>query len=225
MADNSHVLLALDTSTESAGLAIYDGARISELVWNAGRNQTLTLLGQLTHLLEINGRELDEIGAIAVATGPGTFNGLRVGMSTAKGLAYGRDIPLLGVDTLEITAYPHRSSSRPVRAFVPAGRGRTVFSDYRKRNNRWVRDGEMHNRPFPELASGIAELTLLTGEAPSGYALEDLESDLVEIPRLALRSRRPGCLAEIAWRRWMAGERDDIAGMEPAYVHSARGTS
>jgi tRNA threonylcarbamoyladenosine biosynthesis protein TsaB len=226
VAGDSAVLVAIDTSTEMAGLALYDGDRVSELVWHSGRNQTLVILDQLQHLLTINGHELRSVGAIAVATGPGTFNGLRVGMSTAKGLSYGRGVPIFGVDTLEATAYPHRSSLIPIRAFVPAGRGRIVFSDYRKRSGRWVRAGEMQNRLFSELTSGLAEPTILTGEAPAGHDLEEL-GDLqnVELPRLSLRTRRPACLAEIGWRRWQAGEQDDIAALEPAYVHGARGTT
>jgi tRNA threonylcarbamoyladenosine biosynthesis protein TsaB len=225
VAADEPVLLAIDTSTEMTGLALYSGARVSELVWHSGRNQTISLLLQIKHLLKLNRLDLPDLGAVGVATGPGTFNGLRVGLSTAKGLGYGRGIPVFGVGTLEATAYPHRSSTLPIRAFVPAGRGRVVFSDYQQRSGRWVRRGDMQNRIFAELASDLSERTLVTGEAPSGFDLDELESQHVDVPRLALRARRPSCVAEIAWNRWHSGESDDLSTLEPLYVHGARSGS
>jgi tRNA threonylcarbamoyladenosine biosynthesis protein TsaB len=219
---DSPVLLAIDTSTEMTGISLYSGSRLAELVWHSGRNQTVSLLDQIQHLLEINRLELDRLSAVAVATGPGTFNGLRVGLSTAKGLGYGRSIPVFGVGTLEATAYPHRSSTLPIRAFVPAGRGRVVFCDYRERNGRWVRLGELQNRLFGELTEGLAERTLLAGEIPVNADLDQLQYQNVELPDIALRGRRPGYVAEIAWKRWQAGDEDELSALEPAYVHGTR---
>jgi tRNA threonylcarbamoyladenosine biosynthesis protein TsaB len=221
VADNP-VLLAIDTSTEMTGIALYSGARVSELTWHSGRNQTVSLLDQVRHLLEINRLGLDRVGAVAVATGPGTFNGLRVGLSTAKGLGYGRTIPVYGVGTLDATAYPHRSSTLPIRAFVPAGRGRVVFCDFRERNGRWVRVGDLQNRLFGELTEGLTEKTLLAGEIPANADSELLNAPNVELPELALRTRRPGFVAEIAWMRWQSGDDDELAVLEPAYVHGTR---
>jgi tRNA threonylcarbamoyladenosine biosynthesis protein TsaB len=220
-ADNP-VLLAIDTSTEMTGIAVYSGARVSELMWHSGRNQTVSLLDQIRHLFEINRLELDRLGAVAIATGPGTFNGLRVGLSTAKGLGFGRSVPVYGVGTLDATAYPHRSSPLPIRAFVPAGRGRVVFCDYRERNGRWVRVGDLQNRLFEELPEGLVEKTLLAGEIPANADAELLTAPNIQFPELALRTRRPGYVAEIAWRRWQAGEDDELAALEPAYVHGTR---
>lgn len=216
------LLLALDTSTEMAGLALYDGQRVSEAVWHSGRNQTSALLERINQLLSANRLQLSDIGAIGVAVGPGMFNGLRVGLSTAKGLGYGREAPVYGVDTLEVTAYPHRASTLPIRAFVPAGRGRVVFGDYRYRTGRWVRAGEFQNRAFNELTAGLSEMTLVTGEIPPDFDPDQIDSPHADVPRPSLRTRRPGCLAEIAWNRWRAGETDDLASLEPLYVHGSR---
>jgi tRNA threonylcarbamoyladenosine biosynthesis protein TsaB len=215
-------MLAIDTSTEMAGLALFDGVRVSELVWCTGRNQSSVLLGQIEYLLNLNRSSMSSVHAIAVAIGPGTFNGLRVGLSTAKGLAYGRSIPVLGVDTLEIAAFPHLDSHDPIRAFVPAGRGRIVFGDFQNRNGQWVRVGELQNRPFGELTHGLSDVTLVTGEAPSGLDVDGFEESRARFARASIRTRRPGHLAEIAWKRWKAGEADDIGALEPLYVHGAR---
>jgi tRNA threonylcarbamoyladenosine biosynthesis protein TsaB len=128
------LLLAIDTSTEVAGLALYDGRQVSEISWQAGRNQTASLLGEIRHLLRLNHRNVEDVRAVAVAIGPGSFNGLRVGLSTAKALSYGLGIPIIGVVTLDSVAYPHLHSGGPIRAFIAAGRGRAVVADYRRRN-------------------------------------------------------------------------------------------
>lgn len=221
MADPDGMMLAIDTSTEMTGLALYDGNRVSELIWHSGRNQSSVLLQQIEHVLAINRTELSRLTAIAVALGPGTFNGLRVGLSTAKGLGYGRSIPVFGVDTLEVTAYPHLSANQPIRAFVPAGRGRVVVCDYRYRNQRWVRSGELQNRKFEELTHGLAEPTLMAGEVPPNIDLDGLKTENARFARASLRTRRPGHLAEIGWNRWVSGEHDDLVALEPLYVHGA----
>jgi tRNA threonylcarbamoyladenosine biosynthesis protein TsaB len=120
-------LLALDTSTQTAGVALYaDDTLLAEVSWPAGRAQTTALLGEIDRLLCLGGLRPPDLGAVAVATGPGSFNGLRVGLATAKGLAFALDLPLLGVPTLDAAAYPHGGHGRPVRAVIAAGRGRFV---------------------------------------------------------------------------------------------------
>ncbi|HUZ02824.1 MAG TPA: tRNA (adenosine(37)-N6)-threonylcarbamoyltransferase complex dimerization subunit type 1 TsaB [Thermomicrobiaceae bacterium] len=213
------LLLAIDTSTEVAGLALYDGDRISEVTWGAGRNQTVTLLGEVERMLSINGHHATDLRAVAVAMGPGTFNGLRVGMSVAKGLAFGLGLPLVGVVTLDVVAYPHARARVPIRAFVAAGRGRAVYADYRYRNGRWVRLSDMQNTVIEQLAEGLTERTILVGEVPADTAARLEEHALVSLPTPALRMRRPSYLAEIAYRRWQHGDVDRLEALEPVYVH------
>ena len=80
--------LAIDTSTDTASLALVQGSEVlAELTWHCGQNHTIELLPHLTHLLNQAKLSLQSINFIIVAKGPGSFNGLRVGISTAKGLA------------------------------------------------------------------------------------------------------------------------------------------
>src|ERR1035437_5858080 len=109
------MLLALDTSTEMAGLALVnDGRLVAEATWYCGQNHTIQLLPQLAALLIKTGTDIKTISAIAVAKGPGSFNGLRVGISSAKGLAFSLGIPLAGISTLEVEAYPFAITGLPV---------------------------------------------------------------------------------------------------------------
>src|SRR5829696_6674247 len=76
-----HWLLAIDSSSESASVALSDGRRVAEVTWHAGRDQTATLLSEIDRLFSLMQIQPAHLGAVAVATGPGMFNGLRVGMS------------------------------------------------------------------------------------------------------------------------------------------------
>lgn len=219
MPETARTLLAIDTSTEMAGLALFDGERASEVTWHAGRNQTVSLMPEIQHILYINQSKLSDIKAVVVAIGPGTFNGLRVGLSVAKGLAYGLGIPIIGIPTLDVVAYPHVGTRAPIRAFVRAGRDRVVFADYRHRNGKWVRLTDLRNEKLDEIVSSITERTFVVGEMTAEQADRLAEHPHVVIPAPALRLRRPVYLAEIGYGRWTAGETDPIESLEPVYVH------
>ena len=93
--------LAIDTSTDTAGIALArDREVLAELTWHCGQNHTTQLLPQIAHLLNQTGIDLKSISGIIVARGPGSFNGLRVGISTAKGLAFSLGVPIIGISTL-----------------------------------------------------------------------------------------------------------------------------
>jgi len=90
--------LSIDTSSSTVSVALSRKGRIVALLtWQTTQNHTIELLPNLVCLLQQSKVELGSIEAIIVAKGPGSFNGLRVGISTAKGLASALNIPLLGV--------------------------------------------------------------------------------------------------------------------------------
>lgn len=119
------MLVAVDTSTAYIGIACYDaGGLLGECNWFSGRDQTVQLVPQLDLLLKHLDKTPDQITAVAVALGPGSWSGLRVGMSTAKGLALARDLPIIGIGTLDALAYQQRRVDAPVRPLIRLGRER-----------------------------------------------------------------------------------------------------
>ena len=215
-------LLALDTSTLTAGIALY-GAEglLAETSWPAGRAQTTTILGEVARLLDLAGLRPGDLGAIGVATGPGAFNGLRVGLSTAKGLGFALGLPLIGVPTLDAVAYPHGGQGYPVRAVIAAGRARFVSALYDWPSGVLERLTAYENTTLDGLAATITAPTLVCGELPQERL--DTWHDLA--PRAiftspTLNARRAGCLAELAWARFRRGEWDDTDALEPVYLHA-----
>ena len=220
-------LLALDTSTACAGIALYAASGLlAECSWPAGRAQTTTLLAEIARLAALCGLRPADLGAIAVASGPGTFNGLRVGMSTAKGLAHALGLPLLGVPTLDVLAYPHGGQGLPIRAVIVAGRGRYVSARYLPLAGVLRQSSAYANTSLDGLAALIDEPTVVCGELPFGQlGAWRLTAAQARIVSPALGARRVGVLAEIAWERLRAGERDDLATLEPIYVHGSVGAA
>ena len=97
------MILAIDgASTDlSIALAADDGTGIAEAAWSSARRQSAELLPRALELVASSGRRLDEMTALAVGIGPGSFTGLRVAMALAKGLAYALGRPIVGIPSLE----------------------------------------------------------------------------------------------------------------------------
>src|SRR5689334_6715133 len=128
------MLLAIDTSTTQTGLACYDErGLLGECIWQSGRDHSAQLLPQLSLLLRHLGRARDEISAVAVALGPGSWSGLRVGMSTAKGFALARGVPVIGVGTLDALAYQHDRPGLTTVPLIRLGRERFATGEAGKR--------------------------------------------------------------------------------------------
>lgn len=214
-------ILAIDTSTTSAGIALYAASGLlAESSWPAGRAQTTTVLAAIDRVMALCGLRPGDLGAIAVASGPGTFNGLRVGMSTAKGLVHALRVPLVGVPTLDVLAYPHGGQGLPIRAVILAGRGRYVSARYVALDGELRQASAYANTTLEGLAELIDEPTLLCGELPfAQLGAWRQAAPRARIASPALGARRAGFLAEIAWGRLRAGEDDDPATLEPIYVH------
>ncbi len=215
------MLLAIDTATRTASLALHDGGQVRyEATWEAGRRHTVQLAPRLFAALEDLGLGAEDLTAVAVTTGPGSFTGLRVGMALAKGLSMARNLPLVGIPTLDVVAVAQGRDRRPLIAVLQAGRGRICTATYRWRNGWQRRDGPRLTT-WEDLARTVARPTLLCGEVDERgrTVLEEL-GDLAIVLPPAWRLRRAGFLAELAWDRLRRGETDDPATLTPIYLHS-----
>lgn len=199
---------AIDTSSDRAGVALFDGHDASVLAWNAHRNHTVDTLAQLDHLLRLSGLPLHRLDGIAVATGPGSFSALRVGLSVAKGLVFSMGVPLVGIPTTDAIAAQLAWTHRPVLAVMTAGRGRVVWGRYQGNEKL---DGP-NNTTLDELAAAAGDALVASETSlPVGR-------DVIVLPAGA----RVEQIARLGWSRMRAGERDDAARLEPIYAHGRR---
>src|SRR4030043_1471984 len=129
--------LAIDSSTDSCSIGLsHQGETIAELTWHSGQNHTVELVPNIVRLLNQTKISTQSLRAVFVAKGPGSFNGLRIGISTAKGLAFALSIPLVGISTLEVEAYPFAFTKLPLCPIHNAGRGEIATALYQQ-NDGW----------------------------------------------------------------------------------------
>jgi tRNA threonylcarbamoyl adenosine modification protein YeaZ len=213
--------IAIDTSTDFASLAMVQGSHIlAELTWRCGLNHTLELYPHLNLLLKTSGQDIQSADCVFVAKGPGSFNGLRVGVSAAKGLAFGLGIPIIGISTLEIMAYQQSASGFPVCAISNAGREEVAAAIYRRKRNRWTQVIEEQITTIEALAAQIKEKTVFCGEineANLARIKKQFKTRAV-IPPAAALLRRAAYLAELGQQRLKAGSFDNLSTLQPSYL-------
>jgi tRNA threonylcarbamoyladenosine biosynthesis protein TsaB len=215
------VLLALDTATRQLGLALHDGAAlILEQTWPSDNQHNVQLASAVAAALERCKITPSSLTAFAVAIGPGSFTGLRIGVAAAKGMAMANHAPLIGVNSLDIAAagVPGGGSNALV-ACVAAGRGRVVVRSYSWRKGEWRPRSDMRLTDWIGLASSIDGSAIITGDIDAA-GLETLadaqrQGIPITIAPAGYRLRRAGILAELAWAQLRA---QSSAGFDPAQV-------
>ncbi|MDK1028597.1 MAG: tRNA (adenosine(37)-N6)-threonylcarbamoyltransferase complex dimerization subunit type 1 TsaB [Anaerolineae bacterium] len=217
------MLLAVDTSTKQIGLALYDSSRVTaEILWYSRQYHTVELAPAVTDLLDRSGLGMDAITSLGIALGPGSFTSLRVGLAFVKGLALARNLPVLGVPTLNIVAAAQAVREFPLVAILQAGRGRLAVSWYEAKNDSWQSNELDYVTTADELANKITNPTIVCGELTE----DDRQRLMRKRGKVLLASpaacvRRPAVLAELAWIRWQAGEQDDANSLAPLYLQVA----
>jgi tRNA threonylcarbamoyladenosine biosynthesis protein TsaB len=213
--------LAIDTSSSFASIAISDkGGIVAEISWQSTQNHTRELMPNLACLLEKAKTRPESIEAVIVAKGPGAFNGLRVAMSAAKGVAFSLNTPLLGISTLEVEAYPFGYTALPLRSIHETGHGQVATALYQQKDYEWCRLEEERLTTLQVLCQECTQPTLFCGEispAAATHIRQTLGRQAI-IPEASARLRRAGFLAMLGWRRLNKGERDDLATLQPLYL-------
>jgi len=211
--------LAIDTSTDIASLAlVQDDQVLAESTWHCDQNHTVELLPQLARLLDEAKVGIQSISCVIVAKGPGSFNGLRVGISTAKGLALSLGIPIIGISSLEVEAYRHAEAGLPICPIFNAGREEIATAMYQKKDNQWCQLVAEHITTVDALCSEITGKTIFCGELVPLIA-NQLRKRLRQRAIIAPAEPRPASLlAELAKQRLEAGDYDNPATLQPLYL-------
>jgi tRNA threonylcarbamoyladenosine biosynthesis protein TsaB len=214
-------LLALDTSTEWASVALYDGHHVlGEETWHAQRRHADELFPTIERLLARTRITLASIDKVAVATGPGSFTGLRIAIAAAQGIARGAGAAMVGISTLDVLAYPHAASKQRTCPLLPAGRDEFYAAFYEERGGRWERQSPFIAATLPHLCRQIGSPTLFVGELAEDteHTLRDLLGPHALFGSPASRMRRAGYLAELGWRALETAPQQKLGEIEPIYV-------
>jgi len=219
------MLLAIDTATRHASLALFDATGvISEQSWCSESNHSVETMPAIARMLSQQRLEPRSLTGVALATGPGSFTGLRIGMSIAKGLCLALDIPIVGIPTLDIITYAVGDPGGPVLAVIEAGRGRICVGTYHFEEGLPVQEGETRLVGMTEWVVQADDPVLVAGEVSAELAqrlLAQPNAGNIAISSWAGSLRRAGYLAELAWDRLQEGRTDDLDALSPVYAPSS----
>lgn len=230
------MLLALDTATTTASIALYDQSRqqlLAEYTWEARRRQTQDLLATTEEVLAQMALSPSDLTALAVTTGPGSFTGVRIGISTVKGIGLGLPtLPkVIGMPTLSVTAAPwlelmaNVALSARLCTLIQAGRGRYNWVFFTGTQLLWRPSAADHAAgKIDDLVNVLqddpATSVWVVGEVDA--ALADALTPLAHVTLLDAVSgwRRAGQLARLAHLHLAGGVGDDLSSLEPLYLRS-----
>jgi len=225
------MILAIDTATRWLGLALHDGtAVLAESGWRCLNNHTIELTPAIQNILEQASITPTDLSGIAIAIGPGSYTGLRVGLAVAKGLALANQTPLLGVPTLDIVAAGMGPQPGKLVIVAEAGRTRVCTAVYEWQSHHgWV---AAHvptivawEEILPQLADKDIGRLLFAGEiSPEAAKQIRAASKEFHVALPAASVRRASYLAEIGWRRLRQNQGDDAASLAPLYLKEPDGS-
>ena len=216
-------LLAFESSAKAASVAVLeDGRLLAEYFQNSGQTHSRTLMQMAENMLRNCDLTPQDIDACAVADGPGSFTGVRIGAAAAKGFSWGREIPCYGVSTLEAMARASGILSGVICCCMDARREQVYKAIF-------ASDGGTLVRVCADRAISLDDLCedLQKFEKPVfvvGDGAELCYTTLLErLPQLTLaaehlRQQRASGVALAAWEKVQAGEGGDAASLVPNYL-------
>jgi tRNA threonylcarbamoyladenosine biosynthesis protein TsaB len=218
-------ILSIETSTMLGGIAIMDqeSGLIAETRLNVKTTHSERLMNAIRSTLLQAELHLDDISAFAVAIGPGSFTGLRIGLSTAKGLAYSTGNPLITVPTLEAFAWNFPFSKYPVCVMLDARKKEVYAAVFEwQKDNFMRRVGELSIRPL-ELLRDLQDSVVFAGEAVLLYK-ELITETMGERAFFASREKMvpsPSNVAMLGMLKAAKADYTDPAEAVPMYIRKS----
>ncbi len=215
------LVLGIETSTRQGGAALLsEEGLLGEIFLDIATTHSERLFPLIDHLLASTGRSLDAVDGIAVAIGPGSFTGLRIGLSTAKGLALATERPLVGIPTLEALAWNLPFCGYPICPILDARKKEVYCALFRFEAIHLRRLMEDCALTPQTLTERIEEPTVFLGDGVKVYGelLTSLLNDKALFPPRARCVSSAALVAELGLKRLLKGEQDDPASLVPRYI-------
>lgn len=217
------MLLAIDTATRKIGIALYDGVQVlHEAVWQSPYRHTVELAPAIHDALSSAKSTMEDLSAIGLAIGPGSYTGLRIGAAVAKGLAFSLNLDLIAIPTFDVlaAAFPP-DPDRQMAVVLEAGRSRLAVGWFTVEDGRWQQSREPDLLTPAEFGRSIQSPTLVCGELNEDLRkLVGRKHKNVLLASPAQSLRRPAYLAELAWARWQAGDVKAPETVAPVYLQT-----
>lgn len=215
-------VLGIDTSTRCGSIGLMDeGEVIAEYLLNLPITHSERLLENIRHLLQEGQCPMKNLDGWAISLGPGSFTGLRIGVSTIKGLAYATQKPVAGVSSLDVLASQISPTPYLICPIIDARKGEvyTAFYYYDQYNQLQRQSDFLALKP-EALVKKIKERTIFLGDGTRTYGdfLQNSLSSLALFPNPSLHLPRGSVVAKLGGKLLQRGESLDLETFTPIYV-------
>ncbi|UCB50012.1 MAG: tRNA (adenosine(37)-N6)-threonylcarbamoyltransferase complex dimerization subunit type 1 TsaB, partial [Deltaproteobacteria bacterium] len=217
------MILAFNTSTPQFSIALMkeEGTTLSEYYMASGSKNFRRFMPGIDFLLSTSEVDARDIKALIVATGPGSFTGLRVGLSEAKGMAQGLQIPIIGVSSLEAMAAQLPYARQPVCSIIDSRKGEVFAALFRWGDDqRMVRTQPDTCLRIEDLPSIIEEPTLFLGNdfSKQGHQIREMLDLKAELAPAHLWNLKASVVGTLGLKRFIAQDFDDLQELVPTYL-------
>ncbi len=218
------ILLAIDTCTRRVSIALRDETTLlGESTWVCERQHTAAISAHIHMLIEASQISVDDIGAVAIAIGPGSFTGVRCGLAIAKGMAVANQLPLIGISAFQVIVQAQPNYGLPIYAVVEAGRSRVAVCRYERIEHAPLFEsalgglGDWQIHDHKHFSTQVTGPSWVCGDLPTPLLKSLSQVNQVQIAPAWLNLRRAGVLADLGYERWQRGDVDNAATLTPIY--------
>ncbi|MDO5294295.1 MAG: tRNA (adenosine(37)-N6)-threonylcarbamoyltransferase complex dimerization subunit type 1 TsaB [bacterium] len=217
-------LLALDSSGLVASVAlVVDDTLVAEYTTNFKKTHSQTLLPMLDEIVKMTDTKLEEIDAIAVSSGPGSFTGLRIGSATAKGLGLALNKPIIGVPTVDALAYNLYATDAVICPIMDARRSQVYTGLYEFVDNQFV---VMEQQKVATIAELLEELqpmkrkVIFLGDGVEVHKeqIKETLGSLCSFAPAHVAKQRAGAVAMLASEYYKQGKMESASDHAPEYL-------
>lgn len=216
------MILAINSSTAQYSIALIklDGIIAAEYMVIPKGNTFTGFIPAIDMLFSSTGFDPSNIKAVAAAKGPGSFTGLRVGLSAAKGIAYSRGIPLIAVSSLDAIASPLSFTGMPVCAMIASRREEVFYAMYKKVGDDLVRESDIKGKGISEIGTMFNEPTVVVGNDYIKQKVRVMESSnsMIILAGENHWNLRASSVGILALKRFRNNDFDNLTDVVPDYI-------
>ena len=215
------VVLGIETAQDICGVAFADeNGLVAEKNVHGKNTHSELIFGLIEELLKKSGVNFKSIKGIAVSIGPGSYTGLRIGLSAAKGLAYGLNIPLAGIPTLDSLAMQYKNAGETVWSVLPFRRDELYACRYIITETGANKDSDYMIYSAEEFINTLSKYkkNIVIGRMKENVFNKFQEHSFITIFPSDKISLRSGVIAELGIKRFQSNDTDNLFNLEPMYL-------
>ena len=220
------IFLGIETSGLTSGVYLSgNNQMLGEMALNIQNIHSRGVALFIDQLLKLTSLSLQQISAVVVSAGPGSFTGLRIGYSIAKGIAHALQKPLIEVPTLDVWAYQQGQSGFPVFSFIDAHRQEIFHALYRWEGKELTRITDYQITTVESLPGRVHEKTIFVGPDIDRFKsqLEALLGQWAVLAHPIQRQLQGWALLQLGWQKYHTGQFSELNSCEPLYLRPFKG--